>query len=710
MSCRSRPSSVATARRLSDRKPHTDAAVADLPGHAALHVRDVALAVQLAPAARVAAKDEACAVGGDGRVQGAARFRAMHELLRPRAEVLHPDLHGGAVALEDDHVAVAGRADAPGEPDCRPNTAASAGVTAVGLVEGQTLDDPIWPFPCPEHDLIGGRARRFQHRAGAEEQPLGWCRGPPSSVSDGTDQREPPRASSTPDGDQVPTSAPSLIEGCRAIRGGRAVPSSPARRLRAARARGRGREDWPVADSLAARTRSARPSGAHTGRCATTNPSSRRCGVPPFSARTNTDDRPGPDTAKLSAPVGDAGAVGREAWPARPLGHQPRGAAERRHQVGTTALSFRSEHDLAAVGRDVRIAFVGRVVGEPQRQAAGRLLNPQVEVVATGPRGRVGQQVAVARHGRPARDAGVEGELRQLVLRRGRRRHPAACDPRGHTESGRGDHPRQPTPPGRGRGGWCCRRWPLSLRPRPRGRRAHRRCRASGASGSFSRHRASRRRSGAGGSHRQRSPVGLPFEDRRDRVGHRRAGERPPAGEHLVEHTAEGPDVGAPVHRRAARLLRAHVGRGAEHHTRRASRPSHVVECVTERHRSSTVFASPKSSTLIDTVGREADVGGLEIAVDDAALVGRVQGVDDLPGDGAAPRRSAAARQRSAVEPASHRSTSSERRRFPAAVGVDSSAVNRCDVRVVERGQQPRLALEARQRDRRRRRTAAAAL
>ena len=43
--------------------------------------------------------------------------------------------------------------------------------------------------------------------------------------------------------------------------------------------------------------------------------------------------------------------------------------------------------------------------------------------------------------------------------------------------------------------------------------------------------------------------------------------ERAPAGQHLVQHAAERPDVRAPVHRLAARLLGAHVRRRAEDHS-----------------------------------------------------------------------------------------------------------------------------------------------
>ena len=65
---------------------------------------------------------------------------------------------------------------------------------------------------------------------------------------------------------------------------------------------------------------------------------------------------------------------------------------------------------------------------------------------------------------------------------------------------------------------------------------------------------------------RQRREVGRVLEDAGEDVRHGLAVEEPPAGEHLVEHDAERPDVGAAVDGGAGRLLRRHVGRGAEDH------------------------------------------------------------------------------------------------------------------------------------------------
>ena len=78
------------------------------------------------------------------------------------------------------------------------------------------------------------------------------------------------------------------------------------------------------------------------------------------------------------------------------------------------------------------------------------------------------------------------------------------------------------------------------------------------------RRRISRTRGGVAGG--QRRPVGLALEDARDQVRHGLALERRAAREALEQHAAERPDVGAPVDRLAARLLGAHVGGGAEDH------------------------------------------------------------------------------------------------------------------------------------------------
>ena len=63
---------------------------------------------------------------------------------------------------------------------------------------------------------------------------------------------------------------------------------------------------------------------------------------------------------------------------------------------------------------------------------------------------------------------------------------------------------------------------------------------------------------------RQQAPIRLALHRGED-VLDGLAMKRRPAGERLVQHAAEGPDIGALVQRLPARLFRAHVGRGPEH-------------------------------------------------------------------------------------------------------------------------------------------------
>src|SRR5215204_904621 len=63
----------------------------------------------------------------------------------------------------------------------------------------------------------------------------------------------------------------------------------------------------------------------------------------------------------------------------------------------------------------------------------------------------------------------------------------------------------------------------------------------------------------------KRLPLGLVLERGDDGVGKGRAGERRATGQHLVENAAERPHVGTLIDGQAARLLRTHVGGGAQH-------------------------------------------------------------------------------------------------------------------------------------------------
>jgi hypothetical protein len=66
---------------------------------------------------------------------------------------------------------------------------------------------------------------------------------------------------------------------------------------------------------------------------------------------------------------------------------------------------------------------------------------------------------------------------------------------------------------------------------------------------------------------RQQLPVGIGAQDRRDRVGDVISPEWTLAGQHFEKHDPERPDVRTPIDLPPARLLRAHVGGGAEDHS-----------------------------------------------------------------------------------------------------------------------------------------------
>ena len=107
--------------------------------------------------------------------------------------------------------------------------------------------------------------------------------------------------------------------------------------------------------------------------------------------------------------------------------------------------------------------------------------------------------------------------------------------------------------------------------------------------------------------------------------------ERGGAGEQFVEEDAEGVDVGAGVDVGGvgvgAGLLRAHVGRGADH----------LLEAGEERlvgevglHRLGDAEVDHLGHRLGAVLDGDEDVAGLEVAVDDAFLVGVLDGAADL--------------------------------------------------------------------------------
>ena len=106
------------------------------------------------------------------------------------------------------------------------------------------------------------------------------------------------------------------------------------------------------------------------------------------------------------------------------------------------------------------------------------------------------------------------------------------------------------------------------------------------------------------------------------------------AGEHLVEHAAEGPDVGPLVDHLAARLLRAHIGRRAEHG---ADAGPISRDCRAGGVAFGGRLEGPRQTEveqLHGPVRPQGDVGGLQIAVHDALLVRGIEPRRHLLRDG----------------------------------------------------------------------------
>ena len=146
-----------------------------------------------------------------------------------------------------------------------------------------------------------------------------------------------------------------------------------------------------------------------------------------------------------------------------------------------------------------------------------------------------------------------------------------------------------------------------------------------------------------------------------------------------------------------ARLLGRHVGRRAEDHPglrHRAAmhRRRHRRRSCRDAPAGSCAFARPKSSTFTVPSGAHLDVGRLQIAMDDALLVRRFERLGDLLRD----------RQR-LVERDRRRARSARERSSPSTSSMTSAvksarlleAVDRRDVRMIERGERLRLRAES---------------
>ena len=105
------------------------------------------------------------------------------------------------------------------------------------------------------------------------------------------------------------------------------------------------------------------------------------------------------------------------------------------------------------------------------------------------------------------------------------------------------------------------------------------------------------------------------------------------ARQHLVEHAAECPDVRALVDRLAPHLLGRHVRGRADDHARLRLVRRHRRRLVGRRCQRCSRLGEPEVEHLDEAVGADLHVARLEIAMHDAALVGVVERLCNLPGD-----------------------------------------------------------------------------
>ena len=369
-------------------------------------------------------------------------------------------------------------------------------------------------------------------------------------------------------------------------------------------------------------------------------------------------------------------------------------------------VGAREEGDPAPVRRPERElrALGPRVLGDPP--VGDR---PDVEEGGGVSRlGREGDARAVGREGHGPGTAApqVEGRAGGRRDRRGdhlrRRAQADARRPTRATARTPDDRPRQPGRPAPARG-LRCRAWAGASTGPP--------CSAIRASpidcrrscGSRTRQRRRRSPDVRRGRLREGGEVGLAGQHRREHVAHRLAVEEPAAGEHLVEHDAEGPDVGATIRRPAARLLRRHVGGGAEDEAGGGAGAGEGGRLREGRRAAGTgvVVPAPRLGEaevehLDLSVGRQLHVRRLEVAVDDALLVRLFERLGDLPGDDDGLVR----RQRPALQPlgevlALRQLHDQDVRLRPVVERHALEAVEVRDAGVVERGEDLRLALEA---------------
>jgi hypothetical protein len=194
-------------------------------------------------------------------------------------------------------------------------------------------------------------------------------------------------------------------------------------------------------------------------------------------------------------------------------------------------------------------------------------------------------------------------------------------------------------------------------------------------------------------------PARLAVQDAVEHGARGRAGEGTLARHHLVEHRAEREEIGARVDRLAERLLRRHVGDGAERHARarqlgRLVGPAVGVVGRRERRLVLGELGEPEVEHLELARGAHEQVRRLDVAMNDAALMRRVERAGHLHRQVDGLRDGDRAGLQQLLDALALAQLHHDERLAVVLLDV----VDDADVRVVERGGELGLAVEARER------------
>jgi hypothetical protein len=195
---------------------------------------------------------------------------------------------------------------------------------------------------------------------------------------------------------------------------------------------------------------------------------------------------------------------------------------------------------------------------------------------------------------------------------------------------------------------------------------------------------------------RQRRPRRIGTQHGGQGVGDVLAAEDALPREHFEQHDAERPDVAASVGGAAARLFRTHIGGRAQDdpgagHRRRGDGRRYVGgggrDVAVEG------LGQSEVEHFDGAVGPELDVGRLQVAMDDALRVGRLERIDHLRRN----RQCLVERQRACRQAVGERWPVDQLEHQRRRVAGRLEAIDRGDVGMVQRGQQLGFAAEPHQ-------------